>query len=254
MSGLLVARRGSLWRHRPEAAAGYAAEVLADNPVGYWRFEETSGSTFADEISTNDGTVFGADLSAAGQVGSGISFDGTDDYCTIPHDADFSFSNGQSITLEMMVYRNSDATHGLLSKGAFNGVAAERMNYQLLSIAGSGTRFYYRDNTLSSTNHWYEAPVLATGEWVHLVFRYTFGTASTAKFSFNGTAQTGSWGGGTGNVAPHTQSQPITLAASRDSDNNNGNFLAGRQDEFAIYRGLLSDARILAHAQAAGLA
>lgn len=79
MAGLLVARRGSL--HRSAAAAdAYAAEVLADSPVAYWWFKETSGSTVNDEQSATDATVVGADLSTVGPTGTGATFDGVDDY------------------------------------------------------------------------------------------------------------------------------------------------------------------------------
>ena len=49
----------------PDTAPGYAAEVLADSPVAYWRLSETSGSTVADETGNgHDGTVYGANLDA----------------------------------------------------------------------------------------------------------------------------------------------------------------------------------------------
>ena len=38
-------------------AAAYATAVLADGPIGYWKLDETSGTSAADaSTSTNDGT------------------------------------------------------------------------------------------------------------------------------------------------------------------------------------------------------
>src|SRR5690606_24456406 len=39
--------------------ADYAASVLADAPVGYWRFGETSGTTATDMIGNNHGAYHG---------------------------------------------------------------------------------------------------------------------------------------------------------------------------------------------------
>lgn len=73
----------------------YSTEVLADSPIGYWRLEETSGTTAADSAGTNDLTVFGANLVAdtgLANLGSGASFDDVDDHLS----ADISLSSGST--------------------------------------------------------------------------------------------------------------------------------------------------------------
>jgi len=69
------------------AAAGtrtYDAEVLADNPVAYWRLGDTAGP-YVDEIGTADLIVSGNPNEGAtgainGDIDTAISFDGTDDF------------------------------------------------------------------------------------------------------------------------------------------------------------------------------
>src|SRR5262249_32029394 len=39
--------------------SGYAAAVIPDNPVGYWRLGEASGPKALDSWGTNDGSYFG---------------------------------------------------------------------------------------------------------------------------------------------------------------------------------------------------
>jgi len=39
---------------------GYARVVVADNPVGYWRLDETSGTTATDAVGSFDGTYLGS--------------------------------------------------------------------------------------------------------------------------------------------------------------------------------------------------
>lgn len=58
--------------------------------AGWWRLEEDSGTTFADEIGTNDGTSSGSPtLGGVGLVNDEsdfcVIFDGVDDYITVPH-------------------------------------------------------------------------------------------------------------------------------------------------------------------------
>lgn len=70
---MLSARRGVLASAVGAAAdveptpESYAEEVVADGPLGFWRFEETSGTTAADEMESQDGTyVDTPDLTVAG--------------------------------------------------------------------------------------------------------------------------------------------------------------------------------------------
>ncbi|MCA9342917.1 hypothetical protein KC950_02810 [Candidatus Saccharibacteria bacterium] len=50
-------------------------EVLADNPVSYWRFEETTGSVAKDEMNNHDGVISGAVTKlVTGPPGGGLAF------------------------------------------------------------------------------------------------------------------------------------------------------------------------------------
>jgi hypothetical protein len=57
----------------------YRTEVLADNPTGFWEFEETTGTSAADSSGNGyTATVINCNLDVAGPVGSGVGFNGTD--------------------------------------------------------------------------------------------------------------------------------------------------------------------------------
>ncbi|HEY1119879.1 MAG TPA: LamG-like jellyroll fold domain-containing protein [Acidimicrobiales bacterium] len=67
----------------------YASEVLADSPVGYWKLDETSGTTAADSSGNGrDGTYNGSPSLASralnGVLGAVSDFDGTNDYVDLP--------------------------------------------------------------------------------------------------------------------------------------------------------------------------
>lgn len=75
---------------QPDLATSYSNSVLADNPVAYWRFEETAGSTVAEETGTHDAAITnGPELDVNGIQGSAIQFIGANQtYAeTPPHPA-----------------------------------------------------------------------------------------------------------------------------------------------------------------------
>jgi len=70
-------------------ASTYAAGVLADNPLGYWRLGEASGSTAVDASgSQNNGAYslvgLGTGGAIAGDKDSAASFDGSSSFATTP--------------------------------------------------------------------------------------------------------------------------------------------------------------------------
>jgi len=76
---------------------------LTTGLVGYWNFDEGSGSTVHDSSSyCNDGTVYGASWTTDSISGNALSFDGVNDYVEIPFVDDFVF-NDESVTFSAWV-------------------------------------------------------------------------------------------------------------------------------------------------------
>ncbi len=72
--------------------------------VGAWNFDEGTDSTVADCSGNGiDGTISGA-LWVSGKLDMGLSFDGEDDYVTIPHDDSLNITD--EITVEAWIYPN----------------------------------------------------------------------------------------------------------------------------------------------------
>ena len=68
------------------SATPYSDAVLADGPIAYWQFEETSGTTAVDTVGSHSGTyVGGVTLGQEGAFNGSLAalFDGTNDYVAI---------------------------------------------------------------------------------------------------------------------------------------------------------------------------
>jgi hypothetical protein len=81
-----------LWQTRPVAQAA----ILTPHPglVGWWRFDEGSGSVATDSSGNgNKGTINGASW-ATGKYGDALSFDGASNYVSMSHNSVLSFGTG----------------------------------------------------------------------------------------------------------------------------------------------------------------
>jgi len=92
------------------------------NLVGYWRLDEGSGTIAYDSsIYSNDGTLMNGPIWVDGKYGKALSFDGADDYVSVPHNANFNPSSS-GFSVGMWVSPKPQAwNHGILDKG--NGAA-----------------------------------------------------------------------------------------------------------------------------------
>lgn len=82
-----------------------------DNLISYWRFEESSGNTYADIIGGHDAIAsVSAPTREDGKVGKAQSFNGTTNYVTISDHPDFDWSGSESFTVEMWIKLKSIAS------------------------------------------------------------------------------------------------------------------------------------------------
>ena len=159
-------------------AVAHAAPTSAQNGlVAAYGFNEGVGSTTADASgNANTGTLNGAAWHAAGRYGGALSFDGTNDWVTVPDKAVLDLTN--AMTLEAWVYASSI--------GAWRTV--------LLKETSSGLSYgLYSSDTNSRPSGWIRRTsdvdatgpsALTTNTWVHLAAMYN---GSTLILYVNGT-------------------------------------------------------------------
>ncbi|HEU4448366.1 MAG TPA: LamG domain-containing protein [Gaiellaceae bacterium] len=228
--GLVLAYR---WQRCLDAS--YAAEVLADAPVAYYRLGDAAGSADLTDATGNESTgVFrnGVALELDGgpfpDTDGAAGFDGLDDYAEVPDRP--ALDLGDAFTLEAWIRPAGLEPGHLLDKGegAFSLAYAADGRVRLLA-AGAGT-------VVSATE-----PVPADGAFHHVVATKD---GPAAALYLDGAEVGGA----------------VTVRELRDTANAlrlgrahgylafpRADFFAGELDEVALYRRALTAARVRAH-------
>ncbi len=219
------------------AAASYAASVISDRPVSYWRLGETSGTIAGDITVANPGTYNGpptlgaASLVGTDQIDHAVGFDGAGDDVRVGQSGSLDLST--AITLEAFIRPSSlppaGSVRSILAKtGAYalelNGPTLELTILQL----GVNRRLMAPAGTI------------AAGGTYHVVGTYD---GATERLYVNGRQVASS---------ALTGAADVTINGVRiGSWDGTQQFFAGTIDEAAIYNKTLSAAQVAAHFGAA---
>jgi hypothetical protein len=206
-------------------SAAVAVEVHNTGVVAAYGFDEPSGTTAADAIDGHHGTVTGAGRVADGRFGGALSFDGVDDWVSVPHAPALSLSAG--MTIEAWV-RPSALTSW---RGVVMKEQATALPYALYASTAAQTpgASIFTTSALDST----APPALGLGNWTHLAMTWD---GSQLRLYVDGAE-----------IA--NRAAPGTLLTSTGQLRIGGNslrgeFFAGLIDEVRIYDRALSAERI----------
>ncbi len=216
------------------ATAAYQDEVLADNPVAYYRFEETTGTTAADTSgNANDGTYNNGvtlGVSSAPALGRAGRFDGVDDYVSTSRTVSTNF------TLEMWINSKAPSLSGTDSyegNGLLWSDVGGGANDFTMAILNNGLSFFAGDSSITVTS----ANAINDGHWHHLVVTRAMGGVTQIYVDgvVRGTVPSGN--------SP-LDANPAIMIGGNVLDNR---YFDGLVDEVAYYPSVLSAARIQAH-------
>ena len=143
----------------------FAVSTQADL-VGYWNFDEGSG-TIAYDSSGNglDGTLNGDPQWVLGQVGGALEFDG-DDSVEIPHNPLLSITDEITITAWTYMNANASGEMAIVSKGGWEAID---LPYELTETSGAQIWWQFYDDGGRDTC---AAPSPPVEEWHHVAATY----------------------------------------------------------------------------------
>jgi hypothetical protein len=157
------------------------------NIVGWWHLDESSGDTVFDASGRgNNGIAHGTTI-VAGTFGSARSFNGTNDYISIPTNG---FPTGNSPrTLEAWIYQRSLNSRGTIV--GYGGGGIDDNNEFRLTV----NEFSPGQLSLElSNNGWYANTLLKINTWYHIAVAYE-GSGSPVFFvNGDSVAATSTWG------------------------------------------------------------
>lgn len=215
---------GSQWNILTSYETGNST-VATGNLVGWWKLDETSGTSASDDSGQgNDGSFQGgADFSSnvtTRGLNQAIQLDGDDDYVSIPDDSSLTFGDGstdQPFSVSVWVNTlNAASNAGVLSK-ADNFNSGE---YYLL-IATYQVYFRIVDDSASSYKGIVSTSTINNNTWYHLVGTYDgSGLQAGLKLYINGELQ--STNGSNAGTYTAMEASGITLRLGRRNTSLNG--------------------------------
>jgi hypothetical protein len=211
-------------------------EGISTGLVGYWRLDETSGTSAADSSGNgNTGTMNGG-LSGANAVGaqflSGLDFDGTDDDINAGSAA--MLDDLGALSACAWVYPDSLASdyYTVIDKSVNGGTGWNLYTIGATSVGGMGFGF------LSRTNDYSERYVsMSTGTWHHICVTWdgVDDVTGSIKLYYNGSLQTPDNPGVAGST-PSDAANNLKIGEAGD-----GSYpYNGRLDEVRLYNRVLS--------------
>lgn len=223
------------------SATTYSAAVLADSPVGYWRLDETSGTTAADSSGNGyDGTYVNTptlnQTSAITGNAAVLLARASSERVNLGTPAALNIT-GQ-ITLECLykptTFPSSGQIHLLIGHG-YNGTNTGYFLY----LDGTSSKVIV--GSFNGSSHFAEVAWAGwvAGAWRHLAAGYD---GSNWKIFFDG-VEAVSTARGTGAVASSAGSD----IGAQDNNGTPANFADGVIDEVAIYNTWIGATRIAAH-------
>lgn len=218
--------------------------ILSSNRVsasllGYWRFEEGTGTTAADSSGNGfNGTLAGTPIPVwtTGYVPSSGALDFTPTArVSLANDPAFQLTGPITLT----AWTLADATAGgrVITKGGNSGsrgwsLGVENTGYYSFQIPSSSTALTTLNTAPGS---------VALGVWTHLAAVYD-PTALTMKLYINGALASATLTG----IVPAVMYNPPSIAPSIGTRSDGTTRWDGKLDEIRIYNEALSQAQILA--------
>ena len=225
----------------------YGQLVLSNNPMGYWRLDEKTGTVAHDYLNASNGIYSYALLGQPGynlidtHTAARFGYSSSTFSCVSNGNLiDFSTSGNAAFSVEAWVNgaaQNND--NGILTKGTGSG--GEQFNLD----CGGGShafRFFVRD--AGGGAHLATSSVVPNSKWYHLVGVCDEANSNVVLYVNGTNAAQGSITPGSGILS---SANPVTFGSRQSGTTTYDLQFAGYMEEVAIYNTALSPAQVKAH-------
>ncbi len=231
----------------PQGLTGYAAAVLADGPVAYWRLGESVGSTAFDLTGNGHDGGFngGPSLGVVGALPSdgdtAVGFDGINDSVTIEDAAQLDFGAGD-FSIEAWLYFPAGSANPKWSLGKGNPWSAATPGWAIANwstVNPVDTGIWLSDGTTVFSA--YAGNSIPRAAWAHMV--WVMDRTANKVFVYKD-------GELLGDADIPAGFGSVSNASNLLLGNGNGNPFTGSLDEVALYNAALSPGQVANHYQA----
>ncbi|MDP3990989.1 MAG: LamG domain-containing protein, partial [Candidatus Nealsonbacteria bacterium] len=214
-------------------------DTMTRGLVGYWGFEEGSGSVAYDASNNgNDGTLNWMSTSTnawtQGKVGGALQFDGADDYVGVDNESNFDFltNSGNAFSMEFWGYMNALGGRIITKMNAYadGGIQITNSGYE-----GSNVEFGVGQNSTNVLGRESVGGSFPLNTWKHITVTYNGSGYAVANFKIY-------IDGAEASYATHASSNKIT--GSPATFNNSEPLRIGKRGAGAFTNGLIDEVRI----------
>ena len=207
--------------------------TLTEGLVGYWSFDDSANPGRDDSGNGNDGTVYGATWTT-GKFGGALSFDGVDNYVSVPDDAALDVLG--DITISAWVYcTRSGSYQAIVTKCVGGGARNNPFDFRTTSNATPNLAFVRADAI--AHERVYSTVAIPMSQWHHVSVRVE---NNIPDFYVNGFV-TRKYADTTFTRTPTGNANPLLIGRRDD-----GLYFNGLIDEVRIYNRALSGSEIMA--------
>ena len=206
--------------------------------VGHWKFDETMGTTAADETGSNAGTInSGVTVGSTGIVGNAYSFDGTNAGNVSMGNASFLSTILHSTGSSTNSYSFSAWINPSSAKGSVVYAGNDNSNsYSNIGTSGDSVRRWLRGSGGADSS----SGNVVQGMWSHLVLSVT---PTGSKTYLNGVELTAL--SETVNYSSINSANRFTIGIlDRSNSGSDADFYSGLIDDVQVYTGSLSGAEV----------
>lgn len=230
------------------ATNSYVNTVRADNPISYWRLDETNGTIAYDRVGNNNGVYNNANLGQQGysvtdpDPAMGVPASGSPrGYMQVTNVTPFVINGGSVFTFECWAYFTNLTTKGRL----FSTLNLANPNGYAFGTLPGGAGLELTAGAVADNDITLSSP-LVTGQWYHLAlacdgnnYNFYVNGAPVGSVTVNGHAPNG-----TGNRLQLGANPPSYTTGGSDGGAEQ---VYGRIDEAAFYLYPLSQGQITNH-------